>query len=95
MPTNEVFRALSDPTRREVLRMLAKSDMSAGDLAAKFAITAPSMSHHFRILKDADLIEGTRRGQQIVYKLNTTVFQDIVRSLLDIFGTESREEVTE
>ncbi|MCW5942423.1 MAG: winged helix-turn-helix transcriptional regulator [Fimbriimonadaceae bacterium] len=95
MATNEMFRALSDPTRREILRMLSTGDMTAGDLAAKFQITAPSMSHHFRILKDADLIEGTRKGQQIVYKLNTTVFQDIVRSLLDIFGTEPRKEVQE
>jgi DNA-binding transcriptional ArsR family regulator len=69
--------------------------MTAGQLAERFEISAPSMSHHFNVLKQADLISARRNGQQIYYSLNTTVFQDLVRVLFDLFGrseTEGREE---
>jgi len=83
---DEVFRALADPTRRRVLRMLAGGEMSAGEIAQHFDISAPSMSHHFAVLKAADLIVGRREGQQIVYALNTTVMQDAMTLILDLFG---------
>lgn len=85
MRINEVFKALADPTRREILRLLNEGEKSAGDLASRFEISAPSMSHHFSALKQADLIRSRRDGQQIYYSLNTTVFEDVVRLLLDRF----------
>lgn len=85
MPKEEIFKALADPTRRRILRLLGKREMNAGDIAAKFDISAPSMSHHFNVLKGADLIFARREGQQIFYSLNTTVAQDLMTVLLDIF----------
>ena len=85
MPNNEVFKALSDPTRREILRLLGLSEMSAGQLAEKFDMTKPSMSHHFAVLREADLITSRREGQQIIYSLNTTVVQDLVAWMMDYF----------
>ncbi len=85
MSNNEVFKALSDPTRREILRLLGLGEMSAGQLTEKFDMTKPSMSHHFAVLKDADLITSRREGQQIIYSLNTTVVQDMVAWMMDFF----------
>lgn len=86
MPDNAVFKALADPTRRRILKMLNRGEMTAGDLAKGFDISAPSMSHHFNVLKEADLVLARREGQQILYSLNTTVFQDVMTVLLDMFG---------
>lgn len=76
------FKALSDPTRREILRLLSRGEMTAGQIAERFSLSAPSMSHHFNVLKSADLISARREGQQIYYSLNTTVFQDVVSALM-------------
>ena len=75
---NDVFKALSDSTRRKILELLSKKDMNAGEIADFFNISKPSISHHLSILKNADLINDERKGQNIVYTLNTTVFQDVV-----------------
>lgn len=83
---DNVFRALADPTRRRVLRMLANGERTAGDLAREFEISAPSMSHHFAVLKAADLIEGRREGQQIVYSLNTSVAEEALAFVFELFG---------
>ncbi len=83
---NEVFRALADPTRREILRLLRRGEMSAGALAGHFDMTRPSMSHHFDVLKKADLVTTRRDGQQILYALNTTVMQDLAAVLWDLFS---------
>jgi DNA-binding transcriptional ArsR family regulator len=91
MPRNAVFKALADPTRRRILQMLNRGEMTAGDLAKGFDISAPSMSHHFNILKEADLVLARRDGQQILYSLNTTVFQDLVTVLLEMFGKAARQ----
>jgi ArsR family transcriptional regulator len=85
MPKDELFKALADPTRRGILRFLGKGEMTAGEIAAKFQISAPSMSHHFSVLKGADLIFARREGQQIFYSLNTTALEDLMTVLLDIF----------
>ncbi len=82
----EVFKALSDETRRRILMMLRDGDMTAGEIASRFSISKPSISHHLTALKAADLVETERRGQEIVYSLNTTVFQDVMTYLLDMFG---------
>ena len=86
MSMNTVFRALADPTRREVLRLLRQGEMSAGELAGHFDMSKPSMSHHFALLKQADLVTTRRDGQLIYYMLNTTVTQDLAAVLWDLFS---------
>ncbi|NTX08756.1 winged helix-turn-helix transcriptional regulator [Myxococcus sp. CA051A] len=88
MRTQEVFKAISDPTRRKVLKLLQGGSKSAGELAEAFDITKGSLSHHFNVLKAADLVRCERRGQQIVYSLNTTVFEDVAALLLDLFKVD-------
>jgi DNA-binding transcriptional ArsR family regulator/uncharacterized membrane protein len=83
MGFNTVFKALSDPTRREILRLLSGGERTAGELASSFDMTKPSMSHHFTVLKEADLIRSRRDGQQIYYSLNTTVLEDVLTRLWD------------
>ena len=83
---NEVFKALADPTRREILRILRGGERTAGDLAERFDMSKPSMSHHFAVLKDADLIRSRRDGKQIHYTLNTTVVQDALAWFHDLCG---------
>jgi DNA-binding transcriptional ArsR family regulator len=84
---NEVFKALSDPTRREILRILTRGERTAGELGEPFAMTRPTMSHHFAVLKEADLIRSRREGQQVIYSLNTTVVEDVLAWIWDLFGT--------
>src|SRR6476646_4789774 len=89
---DDTFRALADPTRRKILRLLNAGEMSAGDLAGHFAISGPSMSHHFNVLKSADLIRTRRNGQQIMYSLNTTVVQDLLATVLDLLRAKDIQE---
>ena len=74
----ESFKALSDPVRREILTMLKGGRMSAGDIAAKFDMTAATVSYHLKQLKNADLIYETKEKNFIYYSLNTSVFEDIM-----------------
>ena len=90
MALNDVFRALADPTRREILKLLRTGDMSAGELAKKFDMTKPSMSHHFTVLKQAELVTTRRDGQQIIYALNTTVMQDLAAVLWDLLAADGQ-----
>jgi DNA-binding transcriptional ArsR family regulator len=89
---NEVFKALADPTRREILRLLRDGEMTAGDLAARFDMSKPSVSHHFAVLKQAELIGARREGQQIYYFLNTTVMQDVLAMMWGLFGTDDPKD---
>jgi ArsR family transcriptional regulator len=73
-----VFKAIADPTRREILNLLRKEEMSAGEVASHFDMTKPTMSHHFSVLKEAELITSRREGQTIWYALNTTVLEDVL-----------------
>ena len=93
MPTNEVFKALADPTRRNILKLLRGGELTAGELADRIdaRISKPSVSHHFAVLKAADLIRARREGQQIYYALNTTVVQDLLALLWDLFPGPSRD----
>ena len=75
---NLSFKALSDPTRRQILVLLKDKDMTAGEIAEHFDMTKPSISHHLNQLKQAQLIQDERKGQNIYYSLNTTVFQEVV-----------------
>ncbi|MBU1012358.1 MAG: autorepressor SdpR family transcription factor [Bacteroidetes bacterium] len=76
---NSLFKALNDKTRREILEMLKGADMTAGDIANKFEMTKPSISHHLSILKQANLVIDLRKGQFIYYSLNTTIMDDIAK----------------
>jgi ArsR family transcriptional regulator len=86
MDHNNAFKALADPTRRDILALLRKGEMTAGGLAEKFDMTKPSMSHHFAVLKDADLVSSRREGQQIWYALNTTVVEDVMAWAMHLIG---------
>lgn len=85
---NESFKALSDPTRRRILRLLREKDMSAGEIADQFAMSKPSISHHLNMLKQAKLVLDERKGQHIIYSLNSSVVQEMVGWFLDILGKE-------
>lgn len=89
---NNVFKALSDSTRREILNMLQKSDLTAGDIADQFDMTKPSISHHLNILKQANLVQDIRKGQNIYYSLNTTVFQEVIGWLYDFLAPDETEK---
>lgn len=88
---NNVFKALSDSTRREILGLLKSQDLSAGEIADHFNMTKPSISHHLNILKNADLVDSEKRGQHIIYSLNTTVFQDTVSWFINFTGKKEEE----
>ena len=95
MRMNEVFKALADPPRRAVLKLLRGGERTAGQLADRFSISKPSMSHHFNALKAADLIGSRKEGQQVIYFLNTTAIQDFLAVMLDLFsgggGTDGKD----
>jgi DNA-binding transcriptional ArsR family regulator len=80
------FRALSDPTRRRILELLQERDRTAGEIAAHFPVAFASISHHLRVLKDAELVNAEREGQNIRYRLNTTVSQDLLRYFIKLLG---------
>jgi len=86
---NIIFKALDDPNRRRILELLKNKDLSAGEISAAFNISKPSISHHLNILKTADLVLAERHGQNIIYSLNTTVFQEV---LSWIYSLHSRKE---
>jgi len=92
---NRAFKAIADPTRREILKLLRKREMTAGELAKHFDMTKPSMSHHFAVLKDADLITSRRDGQQIWYQMNTTVVQDLMAWAMDLIRGNRNERTKE
>jgi DNA-binding transcriptional ArsR family regulator len=80
---SDVFRALADPSRREILRLLRDGPKTSGELAEHFESAWPTISRHLGVLRDAGLILSERNGQQIVYELNTTVLEDVVNQVLE------------
>ena len=80
----DAFKALADPTRRKILELLAGGEMTAGEIAAHFAMAKPSVSHHLNILKSAGLICDQRSGQNIVYSVNLSVFQVLGKWFYDV-----------
>lgn len=90
---NELFKALSDPTRRKILELLKEKDMSAGEIADYFNISKPSISHHLNILKNANLVLWEKDGQNIIYSINTTAMQEIVKWIFDFAeGSDQDDE---
>ena len=86
MSLQETLKALSDPTRREILQMLRSGSKSAGEISEKFDITAAAVSRHLSVLKDADLIRDQRDGKFIIYTLNTSVLEDVLLWMSDLKG---------
>jgi DNA-binding transcriptional ArsR family regulator len=86
-----LYRALADPTRREILKLLRKGPLTAGAIAEHFPMTKGSLSHHFNLLKHADLIRCERRGQQLLYSLNASVVEDLAASLLSLVGSGTKD----
>lgn len=85
---NGVFKALSDPTRREILELLKERDMTASELADCFDLAKPTMSGHFGVLKAADLIQGERSGTTITYSLNVSLVEEALVGLLSRLGSK-------
>ncbi|PIP52955.1 transcriptional regulator [Candidatus Beckwithbacteria bacterium CG23_combo_of_CG06-09_8_20_14_all_34_8] len=81
-----VFKALSDPTRRKILEILKQKDMTAGEIGKRFRITGASISHHLDILKQANLVISERKGQFMHYSLNTSVFEEVAKMLINLFN---------
>jgi ArsR family transcriptional regulator len=79
---NIIFKALNDPTRREILELLKKKDMTAGEIADQFHISKPSISHHLDLLKRAELVVAVKEGQFIFYSINTTVMDEMLKWIL-------------
>lgn len=82
---SDVFKALSDPTRRKILQLLRAQDLSAGDISKEFEMSKPAISKHLDILKNADLIDCVKRGQFVVYSINTTDLQNTLQDFLSFF----------
>jgi ArsR family transcriptional regulator, arsenate/arsenite/antimonite-responsive transcriptional repressor len=89
---NDSFKALADPTRREILNMLKAGEMSAGEIAEHFDMTKPTLSHHFSILKEAGLIDSRKEAQTIWYSLNTSVLEDLASWALNLADNKRRKK---
>jgi len=85
---NQLFKALSDPTRRKMLDLLRQGNKTAGELAEPFNMSKPSISHHLNLLKQAGLVTTERNGRHIVYQLNATVFQELLGWTLEFIDKE-------
>jgi DNA-binding transcriptional ArsR family regulator len=81
---NAVFQALSDPTRREILRLLRKREMTAGEIAERFSLARSTLSGHFNILRNAGLIVSEKNGTSIVYSLNVSVVEQAMTAMMDL-----------
>ena len=82
----KVFKALADPTRREVLRLLREGPMSAGDISDRFDVSKPTMSAHFAVLKEADLVHAERAGKSVIYHLKLSVLEEALLGFVHSFG---------
>ena len=81
---NKLFKALNDDTRRQIIELLKKRNMNAGEIAEEFNISKPSISHHLDLLKQADLITAEKKGQFIIYELNTSILEDLMSWLIHL-----------
>lgn len=81
---NNIFKALNDKTRRDILILLKEKDRSAGEIAEQFNISKPSISHHLDILKRADLVSSEKKGQFIIYSINTTIIDDLLQWMITL-----------
>jgi DNA-binding transcriptional ArsR family regulator len=85
-----VFKALADPTRRRVLQLLRERPMTAGELADRFDVSKPTMSAHFAVLREANLIDAAKKGTTITYRLKLSVLEDALLGFAETFGLEAK-----
>jgi ArsR family transcriptional regulator len=81
---NSLFKALNDPTRREILELLKEKDLTAGEIADQFNISKPSISHHLDLLRQAGLVVSVKEGQFVFYSLNTTVMDEMLKWIISL-----------
>ncbi len=91
MSLQKTLKALADPIRREILNMLKKGRMPAGEITEHFPVTAASISRHLSVLKEADLVRDTREGQFIFYELNASVLEEIMLWVTDLKGDDNND----
>ena len=91
MSINELFKALSDENRRKILDLLRKGDLTAGEIAEHFEMSKAGISQHLSVLKNAELVYAIKKGQYVVYSLNSTVFQDVMKWIVQ-FNANRKEE---
>jgi len=92
MGLQQTLRALADPTRREILNLLKRGSLNAGEIGAQFDMTAAAISRHLSVLKEADLVRDRREGKHIIYTLNATVLEEVLLWVADLKGEESVEK---
>ena len=92
MGLQQTLKAISDPIRREILNLLKKGRMPAGEITAHFSVSAPAISRHLSVLKEADLIRDTREGKFIFYEINTSVLEETMLWLADLKGDCSDDQ---
>lgn len=83
---NDLFKALSDPSRRKIIQLLKEGDLAAGEIADHFDMAKPSISHHLNLLKQANLVLSQKQGQNVIYSLNTTTLQDALSFFFDLIN---------
>ena len=87
---NAIFKALNDPTRRQILDLLKEKDLTAGEIADKFDISKPSISHHLDLLRQAGLVVSAKEGQFIYYSLNTTVMDEMIKWVINLQSQKAK-----
>lgn len=92
MGLQQTLKALADPIRREILNMLKRGRLSAGEIAEHFSVTAPSISRHLSVLKEADLIRDTREGKYIFYEMNASVLEETILWIADLKGNHDDDK---
>lgn len=88
---NALFKALNDPTRREILELLKEKDLTAGEIADQFNISKPSISHHLDLLRQAGLVASAKEGQFIYYSLNTTVMDEVLKWIINLQSPKGKK----
>lgn len=83
-----VFKALGDPTRREILKLLDKKDLNASEIASQFDMSKPAITKHLDILREAELVSSEKKGQYVIYSINVTVLQEALSNFLSLFEKE-------
>jgi len=86
-----LFKALNDPTRREILELLKEKDLTAGEIADQFNISKPSISHHLDLLRQAGLVVSVKEGQFIYYSLNTTVMDEMLKWIISLQSPKNQK----
>ena len=93
MAINDLFKALSDENRRKILDLLRKGDLTAGEIAEHFEMSKAGISQHLSVLKNAELVFAIKRGQYVYYSLNSTVFQEVLKWIIQFHSNKKEENI--